>query len=67
MQAVSFTKGCYLGQEIVERIRALGRVHKQLERIELEGAEPPSPGSKVTVDGREAEITWPSIRLNSAK
>jgi aminomethyltransferase len=30
MHAVSFTKGCYLGQEIVERIRARGHVNKKL-------------------------------------
>jgi folate-binding protein YgfZ len=57
MQAVSFSKGCYLGQEIVERIRAQGRVNKKLERLELEGAEPPAPGTKLTVEGRDAEIT----------
>jgi aminomethyltransferase len=28
MHAVSFTKGCYLGQEIVERVRAQGHVNK---------------------------------------
>ncbi|HEY2018949.1 MAG TPA: hypothetical protein VGH38_35835, partial [Bryobacteraceae bacterium] len=57
MQAVSFNKGCYIGQEIVERIRALGQVHKKLERLELEGAEPVAAGTKLTVGGREAEIT----------
>jgi tRNA-modifying protein YgfZ len=57
MQAVSFTKGCYLGQEIVERIRALGKVHKTLQRLELEGTEPPAPGTTLKVDGRDAEIT----------
>jgi len=57
MQAISFTKGCYLGQEIVERIRAQGRVNKKLERLELDGAEPAAPGSKLQVDGRDAEIT----------
>jgi len=66
MQAVSFNKGCYLGQEIVERIRALGQVHKKLERFELEGAEPPAPGTRLNVDGAEAEITSAifSPRLN---
>jgi len=57
MQAVSFTKGCYLGQEIVERIRALGRVNRKLQRLELEGADLPEPGARLQVDGREAEIT----------
>lgn len=57
MHAVSFTKGCYIGQEIVERIRALGGVHKKLERLELDGTEPVAPGSKLMTGGREAEIT----------
>jgi folate-binding protein YgfZ len=57
MQAVSFSKGCYLGQEIVERIRAQGRVNKKLERLELDGGEPPAPGTKLAVEGRDAEIT----------
>jgi folate-binding protein YgfZ len=57
MHALSFSKGCYLGQEIVERIRAMGRVHRKLERLELDGAEPVAPGTKLTVEGREAEIT----------
>jgi glycine cleavage system aminomethyltransferase T len=41
----------------VERIRAQGRVNKKLERLELEGSESPAPGSKMTVEGRDAEIT----------
>lgn len=57
MQAVSFSKGCYLGQEIVERIRAQGRVNKKVERLELEGVDPPAPGTKLQVEGHDAEIT----------
>jgi aminomethyltransferase len=57
MHAVSFTKGCYLGQEIVERIRAQGRVNKKLVRLEIDGSEPVAPGAKLLVDGQEAEIT----------
>jgi len=57
MHGVSFTKGCYIGQEIVERIRALGQVHRKLERVELEGDEVPAPGAKIIVDGHEAEVT----------
>ena len=57
MHAVSFNKGCYIGQEIVERIRAMGHVNKKLMRVELQGDTVPDPGSKVTVDGNEAEVT----------
>ncbi len=54
MHAISFTKGCYLGQEIVERIRAQGHVNKLLARLEIESAEPPAPGTKVMADAAEA-------------
>ena len=57
MHAVSFNKGCYLGQEIVERIRAQGRVNKKLMRVVLEGGEAPPAGAKTMVDGAEAEVT----------
>ena len=57
MHGVSFTKGCYLGQEIVERIRAQGRVNKKLTRVVLPGADVPAPGTKTIVDGADAEIT----------
>ncbi len=33
--ALSFTKGCYLGQEIVERIRSRGQVHRHLRPLEI--------------------------------
>ena len=57
MHAVSFTKGCYVGQEIVERIRTQGHVNKKLVRLEIDGSKPATPGAKLMVDGQEAEIT----------
>jgi folate-binding Fe-S cluster repair protein YgfZ len=57
MHAVSFTKGCYLGQEIVERIRTQGHVNKKLVRLEIDGSEPVAPGARLMADGQEAEIT----------
>ncbi|MGA7242312.1 MAG: folate-binding protein [Terracidiphilus sp.] len=36
-RALHFAKGCYLGQEIVERIRSRGNVHKHLRLLELDG------------------------------
>ncbi len=43
-QAISFTKGCYLGQETVARIDALGHVNKQLVSVQFFGPEVPPPG-----------------------
>ena len=37
MQAISFTKGCYIGQETVERIRSRGHVNRQLVGLLFEG------------------------------
>lgn len=39
-RALNFTKGCYIGQEIVERIRARATVHRSLRRFALEGETP---------------------------
>ncbi len=56
MQALCFTKGCYIGQEIVERIRSRGQVHRKFTGFEFSG-EPPTPG-KYEAGGRAlAEIT----------
>ena len=43
--ALHFNKGCYLGQEIVERVRARGHVNRLLVRLSLEGSAPPAPGA----------------------
>ena len=57
MRALSFTKGCYLGQEIVERIRSRGTVHRNWTGFAVENGTP-SPGAKVQKDGRDVgEIT----------
>jgi folate-binding protein YgfZ len=39
--ALNFSKGCYLGQEIVERIRSRGKVNRQFRQFALNGAQPP--------------------------
>ena len=51
-RALSFTKGCYIGQEIVERIRARGSVHRRFVGFEVEGAAPPA-GTKVQYQGKD--------------
>src|ERR1019366_6511299 len=54
MRALSFSKGCYLGQEIVERIRSRGTVHKHLRPLELEGPVPESGTEMHQQDGSTA-------------
>jgi folate-binding protein YgfZ len=58
MRALNFNKGCYLGQEIVERIHSRGSVHRHLRQLELTGPVP-TAGAKLTMaDGSAAgEIT----------
>lgn len=57
-QAISFTKGCYLGQETVARIDALGHVNRVLVRLKLAGSKVPPSGSEVTQGGKViAKIT----------
>jgi folate-binding protein YgfZ len=46
-QAINFKKGCYLGQEPIARIDALGHVNRELRTIRLESTHVPSPGSEV--------------------
>ena len=66
MHAVSFTKGCYLGQEIVERIRAQGHVNKKLVGLKIEGAEPLVAGTKLFQEDVEAgQITSTAVSPSS--
>jgi tRNA-modifying protein YgfZ len=51
---VSFTKGCYLGQEIVERVRSRGNVNRLLTRLVVETADAPAPDTAVMVGDKEA-------------
>ncbi len=49
--AISFTKGCYLGQETVARINALGHVNQGLAGVRFDGPELPSTNSELTQGG----------------
>lgn len=42
---VSFTKGCYPGQEVVARTRYLGKIKKRMYRVHLPVSEAPLPGT----------------------
>ena len=51
-EALSATKGCYLGQEVVARGTARGHVNRRLVGLTLEGVQPP-PGAPLARDGKE--------------
>jgi len=56
-RALNFNKGCYIGQEIVERIRSRGAVHKAFVGFEVEGPVP-SAATKIQSEGKDVgEIT----------
>jgi folate-binding protein YgfZ len=64
-RALNFTKGCYLGQEIVERIRSRGAVHRQFTAFVVEGLLP-EPGAKImagenTEEKEVGEITSSAV------
>ncbi|MGZ4128614.1 MAG: CAF17-like 4Fe-4S cluster assembly/insertion protein YgfZ, partial [Actinomycetota bacterium] len=52
-RAVSFTKGCYPGQESVARVHNLGRVRRRLVGLDLTGSVVPARGTLVRADGME--------------
>jgi folate-binding protein YgfZ len=51
-QAISFVKGCYIGQETVARIDALGHVNKTLVGIQFSGASVPEAGLELNAAGQ---------------
>jgi folate-binding protein YgfZ len=58
MRALNFNKGCYVGQEIVERIRSRGNVHRKFTGFSMEGAADVVAGAKIISDEKEVgEIT----------
>ena len=50
-QAISFTKGCYLGQETVARIDAMGHVNQQIAGLQFDDNRLPTAGTLLSYDG----------------
>lgn len=58
LRALNFNKGCYIGQEIVERIRSRGAVHRKFSGFLAEGSPQIGAGTKISIDGKDVgEIT----------
>jgi folate-binding protein YgfZ len=58
MRALNFSKGCYVGQEIVERIRSRGNVHRTFTGFLIQGPAEVASGAKIVAGEKEVgEIT----------
>ena len=67
--AVSFSKGCYLGQEVVARAEHRGEVKQKLARFAVDG-DAPAVGTDVVVDGKKAGVVVavaPGVALASVR
>jgi folate-binding protein YgfZ len=63
--AISFKKGCYLGQETVARIDAMGHVNRKLRRLKFAGDAAPAPGTALLAgDKHVGEVTSAAISPN---
>jgi len=65
--AISFTKGCYLGQEPIARIDAMGHVNRELRRLRLENGPAPAAGAQIlSPDEDEIGRVTSSVQLTAA-
>jgi len=55
-RAISFDKGCYLGQETIERATARGGLKKRLFGLRFDGDRAPEPGATARLDGKEVGV-----------
>jgi folate-binding protein YgfZ len=63
-RAISYTKGCYIGQEVISRIRAYGQVAKSLRGLRLRAELPvlPARGEKLFRDGKEVGYVTSAVK-----
>ena len=61
--ALHFNKGCYLGQEIVERIRSRGQVHRTFTKFTLQGELPTEFPTPLEANGKPAGEVTSAIRI----
>ena len=60
-QAISYTKGCYLGQEPIVRLRDLGHANRVLTGLRVEGTQPVPAGAKLWREGKEVGQVTSSV------
>ncbi len=59
---VSYNKGCYIGQEVVARVKYRGHVNRALSGLVLDGDRVPASGAKVVADGKEVGRITSAVR-----
>jgi folate-binding protein YgfZ len=64
MRALNFNKGCYVGQEIVERIRSRGAVHRKFTGFLVDGDAALAAGAKIVAGEKEAGEVTSAATLN---
>jgi aminomethyltransferase len=52
-QTISFTKGCYLGQEVIVRATQQGRINRKLVGLALDGGRAAAAGARLSGPGRD--------------
>ena len=60
---ISYTKGCYTGQEIVERVRSRGQVNRKRVQLVFSGDVVPEAGTTLTADGKETGYVTRAARI----
>jgi folate-binding protein YgfZ len=53
LEAISYTKGCYVGQETIARLKSVGHVNRTLVFLRSASADFPKPGAKLRHETRE--------------
>jgi len=67
-RAISYDKGCYIGQETIARIKTYGHVNRRLVQMAVAGESVPAHGDKLFVDGREVgQVTSAARSLRLGK
>ena len=61
-EAVSFTKGCYTGQEAVAMATYRGHISKKLSGLLVEGEQIPAAGSRISKDGKDIGLVTSAVR-----
>lgn len=64
-RALNFNKGCYVGQEIVERIRSRGAVHRKFSGFIAEATAAIAPGNKIVAGDKEVGEITSAAQLHS--